>query len=1014
MVEKVEKVYSFMGGFTYNFRAHEAVWLPAGRDTIEKMNCAENYKDLLLYLEQVQSEINNTFTKDAEVSVQKKPPKTMPFQNGLSKIEEENIKNNSNPNSNHGSITPTSDPEDIELNLKILVKLNEAIKSDLSELLANYDLNQKTQNLCNGTASFNEYRHINEYQDDAFSHFENLSYEDKRSTDIETLSDLGSISLSTISNPHVATQTSPSPSESSTNLTWASSSPGSDTESSESDYLSYSKRVFTNGKSSSAPILEKVSPSLQVSRQSRSQSDRHLAEIEAAEACKWLRATGFPQYAQMYEDMQFPIDLSQAEQDHTFLEPDDLNSLFRRLQILNSCANLHQQRVTHTDESDDEYCALSDKWTFQSDTRRWSRTCSKGPYPNLEEINKRIESGSFSSQEKDDVFEKCTQSPKERLRRAGSSKFRRRRQGVFLSEREPTLENISPINSLKILEINHISDSEITPRHQRKVRTKSFDKTDTWLHSPHEVDRVIWQNLPETGATQLEESEDDHKPTGEEIPLNQLSATQLQMLRKLALLKLTAHMEKHCPSHRSGWNWDLPKFIRKMKAPVYKDKNVFGVPLTITLQRTGQVLPRNIEEALRWLQQNATDQVGIFRKPGVKSRIQALRNLVESNVCVDYSDQQSYDVADMVKQYFRELPETLLTNKLSETFILIFQYVPVYLRRESVLCALLLMPDEHIEVLQALLHFLLLIAKHSEINQMNESNLAMCFAPSLFHYSQTYKQNVGSPHPKELAENKAGYDCLYYFLKNFNRLFKVPQEFIKQCKSSELKDCKAKLLSDLGSKNGGWKEYLKECESNLLKEAKEKQRGWISVSSFHPRVEIAYKKVADGIPLRLWKVTAEIEAPPSEVLHRLLREKHVWDPELRSAKIVAQLEQKSEIFQYVRASITPRPAEEYCIVRTWRTNLPKDGCLLIETSVEHPEALPVPHSTRGLILASRYLIEPCGSGKSRLLHLSRVDTMGRSPEWYQKHFGHLQASFVANVQSSFSSHQNTLGPESKV
>jgi hypothetical protein len=26
-----------------------------------------------------------------------------------------------------------------------------------------------------------------------------------------------------------------------------------------------------------------------------------IAEIEAAEACKWLRAAGFPQYAQMYE-----------------------------------------------------------------------------------------------------------------------------------------------------------------------------------------------------------------------------------------------------------------------------------------------------------------------------------------------------------------------------------------------------------------------------------------------------------------------------------------------------------------------------------------------------------------------------------------------------------------------------------------------------------------------------------------------------------------------------------------
>lgn len=52
--------------------------------------------------------------------------------------------------------------------------------------------------------------------------------------------------------------------------------------------------------------------------------------------------------------------------------------------------------------------------------------------------------------------------------------------------------------------------------------------------------------------------------------ISTLSCTQLQVLRKLALLKLTAHMEKYCPSHRTGWNWDLPKFIRKMKPPVYR------------------------------------------------------------------------------------------------------------------------------------------------------------------------------------------------------------------------------------------------------------------------------------------------------------------------------------------------------------------------------------------------------------------------------------------------------------
>lgn len=38
-----------------------------------------------------------------------------------------------------------------------------------------------------------------------------------------------------------------------------------------------------------------------------------------------------------------------------------------------------------------------------------------------------------------------------------------------------------------------------------------------------------------------------------------------------------------------------------------------------------------------------------------------------------YDLQQAYDVADMVKQYFRELPDTLLTAKMSDTFIAIFQ-----------------------------------------------------------------------------------------------------------------------------------------------------------------------------------------------------------------------------------------------------------------------------------------------------------------------------------------------------
>lgn len=153
-----------------------------------------------------------------------------------------------------------------------------------------------------------------------------------------------------------------------------------------------------------------------------------------------------------------------------------------------------------------------------------------------------------------------------------------------------------------------------------------------------------------------------------------MSCGQLLVLRKLALLKLTACMERYCPTHRTGWNWELPKFIRKIKTPDYKDKTVFGVPLLLSLQRTGQALPKCIQIALRWLRANALDQVGIFRKSGVRSRIQKLKMMTETlGDNINFDGQQAFDVADLVKQYFRELPEALLTNKLSETFIAIFQ-----------------------------------------------------------------------------------------------------------------------------------------------------------------------------------------------------------------------------------------------------------------------------------------------------------------------------------------------------
>ena len=93
------------------------------------------------------------------------------------------------------------------------------------------------------------------------------------------------------------------------------------------------------------------------------------------------------------------------------------------------------------------------------------------------------------------------------------------------------------------------------------------------------------------------------------------------------------------------------------------------------VRRSQYILP--MQYALQYLRRTAIGCQGLFRKSGVKTRIARLRHLMETNP--DDSDKifgkddfSPYDIADLVKMYFRELPEPLMTKKLSHTFISIF------------------------------------------------------------------------------------------------------------------------------------------------------------------------------------------------------------------------------------------------------------------------------------------------------------------------------------------------------
>ncbi|XP_067899962.1 rho GTPase-activating protein 7 isoform X2 [Heterodontus francisci] len=1037
--------------------------------------------------------------------------------------------------------------------------------------------------------------------------------------------------------------------------------------------------------------------------------EKRLSEIEAKDACDWLRAAGFPQYSQLFEASQFPIDIEVVKNDHEFLDRDATESLCRRLKTLNKCAmmklEIGRERRKSDDSEEEEPCAISNKWTFQRDSMRWSRVdtlelfhpenfslpgspCLKSidsddiVFPELGEkqevssIHSSSSSGgsdsislpknseshitdfetsrsssrsssiklpsadssfsgppspnefsSFSTDEK--VTEKCSTTKGKgllkkmerlRLRSSCQKKSNQPRLRPFISapvlqegfeeeklrnlncvdiaeldepflrqnpsyssqtcssssqsENSSTVSTPSPIlrtrsqtlgrkrdgmymenfNSAaspckSISQQNSINEKGQQDHHLFQVprghkpgtfpkalqhgilspvdnpsvnwRTGSFHGyrrsrfgRDSRVSSSKEIDcghdshnlldnRVsIYDNVPGVlvhlnngevvdaadddvfaelddvmehvnGLQRLvnkwtekfsDEGESDsandstspypsspkdihleiEKHLGcvnEETPTNNLdnvekpiseldpsvvhyerdsgvgsslthtnrrqklcwpseqnlntqnlhlqidsqSVAQLNLLQKLALLKLTTLMDKYSPSSKQGWNWTVPKFIRKIKAPDYKDRVVFGVPLLLNMQHTGHPLPKSILQAMHFLRSHCLDQVGLFRKSGVKSRIQALREMNEA--CPDgvsYEGQSAFDVADMMKQYFRDLPEPLFTTKLCESFLHIYQFLPTDQQLPAVQSAILLLPDENREALQTLLFFLCDVVACVNENQMTPTNLAVCLAPSLFHLNtlrresttsrvSQRKYSLGKPDQRDLSENLAATQGLAHMIAECANLFLIPEQWAEQCRSLSINHDFPSDCDDLN--NSVWyfnvKAALHSSLQSLLKEAKEKFKGWISCSSVE-HAEIAYKKVDDIHPLRLWKVSTEVEKPPEKILKHLLRKHHLWEKDLLQSKVIETLDDETEIYHYTTSSTFPHPARDYTVLRVWHTDTQTGMCVLAATFVDAKEVPLL--GVQANVITSQYLIEPAGASKSKLSLICRIDT----------------------------------------
>lgn len=589
--------------------------------------------------------------------------------------------------------------------------------------------------------------------------------------------------------------------------------------------------------------------------------------------------------------------------------------------------------------------------------------------------------------------------------------------------------------------------------------------------------------------------------------IDSLTISQLTVLRELALLELTRIAEKYDTANRSPFTWrflryraianscepglpsstlknspisakKLPSLVSHMTANkstkeseglldmylcqahnsvsvnlkkkfIYSGSYVgpvFGQSLSSWQRRLGFPLPPAIVNMIFYLKIHGSSAHGIFRRPGGKLRMSALRQEIEKDINWEkFDDWQPYDVADLLKQFFRELPECLFTSKLSTLLVNVYTYIPDALQLDLLRWIIIKLPDENRFVLQQLLYLLNHLANYCDVTEMSASNLAVCFAPSLYRLikpsvgtstsinlsPRRLRRTTSGPDPKDLADQRAAQLSLSLMIKVAPSLFQVPSKFIHHVNIFS-KPSRPKELEIL-MQTGTWSDWIqthltyliRECSTNRPKywivPNREQMRAYHSDSGMGEildSLELHYKKPLSGesesktlpIPLRTWRCSIQIPEPdPKMILRRFSEERVFWDPEVQTFKLIDQISDCIDLCEIELTNVYPLPVCKLQLIRGIQTNLENNCCALLTESITSLlfNELSVNNQNSSIIIGQVYedhvYIRPLNNGSEcRVYFISRVDLRGRGADWYMHQWGHTLCRRLLNLKRSFS------------
>ncbi|KAG3272915.1 rho GTPase-activating protein 36 isoform X1 [Ictidomys tridecemlineatus] len=219
-------------------------------------------------------------------------------------------------------------------------------------------------------------------------------------------------------------------------------------------------------------------------------------------------------------------------------------------------------------------------------------------------------------------------------------------------------------------------------------------------------------------------------------------------------------------------------------------QRLLGSKRKMSLNPIAKQIPQVVEACCKFIEEHGLKAVGIFTIEYSAQRVRKLREAFDQGLDVVLDDNQNvHDIAALLKEFFRDMKDSLLPDDLYMSFLL-----TATLKPQDQLSALqllvYLMPPCHSDTLERLLKALHKITEHCEDsigldgqlvpgNRMTSTNLALVFGSALlkkgkFGKRESRKTKLGIDH------YVASVNVVRAMIDNWDVLFQVPPHIQRQ------------------------------------------------------------------------------------------------------------------------------------------------------------------------------------------------------------------------------------------